>query len=133
MVQQFDESLARAYQLARDERSPLWFGVFAGTAGKSPQAGDAQAASWSLRHWAPDLINWPVDASTRLDTVVQPFFLRNSQDTKLMRDIRPPAERTSSQWNNDPFVLQDGGGFSEYQPSVWSLPYWLMNFNGLIM
>jgi hypothetical protein len=133
MVSLFDASLERAYLLARDERSPLWFGVYAGTAGKSKaHMSDAVAATWSLRHWAPDLINWQIDASIRQDTVIQPFYLRQSVDAELMRDIRPPSERVSSQWNNDPFAVHDGNGYTEVQPSVWTLPYWMMRHNQLI-
>ncbi len=149
MTALFDAGLERAWLLARDERSPLWLGIYAGTAGfvagaakrgqatraaapSGASAADVAAAAWSLRRWAVDLVNWPVNATGRLDTVVQPFVVRGSTSAPLMRDIRPPAERTTSQWNNDPFAIADGSGYSEYQPSVWTLPYWLMKFNGLI-
>jgi hypothetical protein len=131
MVGALVPSMDRHWQLVKGELSPLWLGIYAGTAGQAVDKSDVYAAVWSLRHWSLDLINWPIDNTLRWDVTAEPFHKRDS-DSSLMKEIRPPMERMSSHWNSDPFELQTGSGLVEYEPAVWMLPYYLMRYNGLI-
>lgn len=150
MVQPLMPSLERSWQIYGTEYSPLWTGVFAGVAGalQTHSASknthsmhdnsadfvsrlDVSRSVWSLRHWAVDLITWPIDNTLRYDTLKQPFHVRDSTK-QIMRNIRPPSERISSHWNHDPFSVEDSGGYNEYEPSVWRLPYFMMLYYKLI-
>jgi len=44
----------------------------------------------------------------------------------------PPDERHSLRWNADPFYLDRGGGYEEYDPGHWLLPYWMGRYYGFI-
>ncbi len=91
MVKLAIPSLERAWMLIGSEFSPLWTGVFAGVAKQSASRSVINRSVWTLRHWAIDLINWPVDHSLRWDVNLQPFFVRDSTN-EIMRQIRPPSK-----------------------------------------
>jgi len=61
--------LRRTWQLLKGEKSPLWYGIYAGTAKQSWQVDqeDRDGSTWSLRHWAIDMINWSILGSQRID------------------------------------------------------------------
>eukprot|EP01034_Spumella_vulgaris_P021613 gene21613-27652_t len=125
-------SLHRTYQLIGTEFSPLWTGIFAGVAAQPATQSAITRSVWSLRHWALDLIAWPIDNSNRWDLTVQPFFARNSETEHIMREIRPPQERESSHANRDPYEMTGGSGSDEFEPAVWRLPYNMMLYYKLI-
>lgn len=131
MVKPLLPSIDRYWLLVKGERSPLWFGIYAGIAERPVTKTDLYGAVWSLRHWAIDLITWPINNLYRWDVNVQPFFGRDNTN-QLMKEIRPPQERVTGHWNGDPFALEGGSGTSEQEPAIWELPYYLMRFYGLI-
>eukprot|EP00598_Pedospumella_elongata_P005501 CAMPEP_0184967304 /NCGR_PEP_ID=MMETSP1098-20130426/718_1 /TAXON_ID=89044 /ORGANISM="Spumella elongata, Strain CCAP 955/1" /LENGTH=817 /DNA_ID=CAMNT_0027488731 /DNA_START=6 /DNA_END=2459 /DNA_ORIENTATION=- len=121
----------RTWLLIGAEYSPLWTGIYAGVAAQQVSPASVAHSVWTLRHWAIDLINWPVDNANRWDVALEPFYSRDSTK-QIMRQIRPPSERVSSHWNNDPFSVTEGSGYSEYEPAVWRLPYYIMLYYKLI-
>jgi len=115
----------RTWLIIGAEYSPLWTAIYAGVAAQKVSSAALSHSVWSLRHWAIDLINWPLQNGDRWDVAPEPFYSRDSTKP-IMRQIRPPSERVSSHWNNDPYAIDAGSGMDEYEPSVWRLPYFLM-------
>ena len=132
MVDAVLPSLRRSWSIVQGEKSPLWLGVYAGTGGQVVSRSAVSDATWTLRRWAIDLIEWDIDNSNRWDVTESPFYARDSTNP-LMRQIVPPMERQASHWNSDPFVMAGGSGMGEMEPSIWRLPYYLMRYNGLIV
>jgi hypothetical protein len=132
MVDSLLPALHRTWTIVQGELSPLWLGVYAGTGGQAVDEKAISDAAWTLRHWAMDLINWPINNSNRWDVTLSPFTSRDDTDP-LIRQILPPQERASRKWNSDPFELgASGNGLSEDAPYIFQLPYYLMRYNGLI-
>ena len=135
MVEPLVPSLQRTFLLLKGELSPLSLGIYAGVAaqGKYLTAADKQAAVWSLRHWQMDNINWSIHGSQRMDLDISGHFLARLSDRPIMRHIRPPQERQSSEWNIDPFdVDPPAQGNAEYEPGVFLLPYYICAYHGLV-
>jgi len=132
MVDAVLPSLRRSWSIVQGEKSPLWLGIYAGTGGQVVSRSAVSDATWTLRRWAIDLIEWDIDNSNRWDVTESPFYARDSTNP-LMRQIVPPMERQASHWNSDPFVMAGGSGMGEMEPSIWRLPYYLMRYNGLIV
>lgn len=137
MIEPLVVSLKKSFMLMKGELSPLWLGIYAGTAAQTDmiQDKDLSDATWTLRRWAMDFIQWEVMGSQRIDLdFTDHYHVRYSgKDRPVMRHIRPPTERRSGEWNSDPFDVNPGGdGMGEYEPGTWLLPYFLMQFNGLI-
>lgn len=133
MVNVLLPSMHRTFALINGELSPLWLGIYAGTGNQEVPLEAISSAVWTLRHWAIDLIEWPISNDERWDITESPFFARDSTNP-LMRQIRPPSERSSRKWNSDPFVLNDqGDGMGEEYPANWRYPYYLMTYNKLIV
>lgn len=131
MVSQFVPSFERTWLIIGAEYSPLWTGIYAGVAAQRASPAALSHSVWSLRHWAMDLVDWPLHNSGRYDVTLEPFYSRDSTKP-IMRQIRPPSERVSSHWNGDPFTVSAGSGYSEFEPAVWRLPYYLMLYYKLI-
>lgn len=131
MVSPFVPSFERTWLIIGAEYSPLWTGVYAGVAGLKASDAALQHSVWTLRRWALDLIDWPIVNTDRWDIAMEPFYSRDSTKP-IMRQIRPPAERASSHWNNDPYSLSAGSGYGEFEPAVWRMPYYIMLYYKLI-
>ena len=125
MVSPFLPSFERTWLIIGAEYSPLWTGIYAGVAAQKVSSAALKHSVWTLRRWAIDLIDWPVDNDGRWDITKEPFYSRDST-RPIMRQIRPAAERTSSHWNSDPYSMMAGSGYSEYEPAVWRMPYYIM-------
>jgi len=135
MIEPLVPGLERMWSIVQGEKSPLWLGIYAGTAGQPVCPASHSDAVWSLRRWPIDLITWPVDNSDRWDITKSPFVPRDSGSdaTAEWRQILPMAERAMKKWNSDPFEGGSAGsGMSEQAPYVWRLPYYIMLYNGLI-
>ena len=136
MIQPMVVSLKKSFMLMKGELSPLWLGIYAGTAAQSDmiQEKDLSDATWTLRRWAMDFITWGVMGSQRIDLdFTDHYHVRYQSDRPVMRHIRPASERRANEWNSDPFDVNPGGdGTCEYEPGTWLLPYFIMQFNGLI-
>lgn len=131
MVALLEPSIERYWTIVQGEKSPLWLGIYAGTAGYSVDESMVNDATWWLRHSAIDFITWPFKNSDRWDITEDRFFGRDS-NTKQMMEIRPAQETRTGHWNGNPFTMDDGSGTSEYEPAIWRLPYYLMRYNKLI-
>lgn len=135
MVTPLIAGLERMWSIVQTERSPLWVGVYAGTAGMPVCPITISDAVWSLRRYSIDLIDWPIDNSNRWDITPSPFVPRDSGDnaTPEWRQMLPNSERAVRKQNSNPFDGNAmGNGLSEEAPYVWRLPYYLMLYNGLI-
>ena len=135
MVEPMLPSLHKTWILVAGELSPLWFGIYAGTAQQTYGVDETAKASAvaSLQRWALDLIQWEIKGTQRIDLDVNGHFTARYSDVPIMRHIRPPSERAASEWNNDPFMVDPGGeGKAEYEPGTWLLPYYILKYNGLI-
>lgn len=135
MIAPLIPGLDRMWTIVKPERSPLWLGFYAGTAGR-PVCPVAQSESvWTLRRAVMDLIDWPVNNDDRWDVVSSPYYPRDPHegDPPEMRQILPPAERAVRKWNSDPYTQgTQGGGMNEEAPYIWRLPYYLLVYNGLL-
>jgi len=134
-------SIQRTFLLLKGELSPLWLGIYAGTAKQTKHVNqkDVSNVQWSMRHYAIDLIEWPVFNSQRIDLdISDSFHVRNTDPAHnpyfpLMKHIRPPDERTQAEWNTDPFAVNPGGsGTSEFEPGIYLFPYYLTLYHGLV-
>ena len=135
MVSLLLPSIKRTYLLASNELSPLWFGIFAGTANQYYDGDvtddEVDRVNYSLQHQAIDMIDWVISNYQRMDISMQPFVVRGG-NTPLMKEIRPMSERVVTHWNNDPFVYSQGSGYQEFEPGVYLFPYFLMKYNNLL-
>jgi hypothetical protein len=132
MVEALQPALHRFWSIVQGEKSPMWMGIYGGTCSQPVTAQEVSDSVWTLRHWAIDFIQWEIDNTNRWDVTASPFHARDHEDEALMRQIRPPSERSSHKWNTDPFVWTADNGMAEEMPSIWAYPYWLMRYNGLI-
>ena len=132
MVKVAVPSLERAWMIIGAEFSPLWTAIYAGVAQQPASTQSLVYSTSSLRHWAIDLIDWPIDNGQRWDVSLQPFHVRDHDNERIIRQIRPPSERVTTHWNNDPYATNAGGGYEEYEPAIWRLPYFMMLFYKLI-
>jgi hypothetical protein len=122
----------RTWDIIGSEFSPLWTAVFGGLIDLPISQNYIDWSVWTLRNWAADLVDWPIDQSQRLDVDKTPFTVRDQADAPIIRQIRPPSERQMTHWNNDPFIIKIGGGYSEFEPAIFRLPYFIMRFHGLL-
>lgn len=131
----FNDTLKRKYRDAiidhrdveRPEREGLW-NIMACISGISENA--PEEASWYLREYPVDLIEWDIMNSHRNDIVpVEPNF-RNQTITEVL----PPDELRISRHNANRFVPDGGnGGRSEMSAGdIWLLPYWMGRYFGVI-
>lgn len=108
--------LARAWRIARPERSNLWAMmqhacVSAGGEGVMP-ADVRDDVVWNLQTWALDLTEWPVSNAARHDIFYERGanrFGKTGVDSTKSRSPLPANERTQSRWNANPYEVGDGG------------------------
>lgn len=133
MVDAVDASIDRSWRIVRPEMSPLWAGIYLGTAGRmgADKQRDAEAAAWYLRRWMVDNIDWPMDYDERSDLCTKPVP-DGHENVPVMTKLLPPSERGIQKWNGDPYEFSSGSGFGEVEPSIWLLPYAIMKYNELI-
>ena len=148
MVLPFLPSVDRWYSIVRREKSPMWAGLMAVVESirpvrppdATPDIGqmtekDIEQAVSSLQRWSVDMIAWDFNnnPSLRWDVDASPYFARDSTNP-IMRDILPPQERVQTHWNADPYAIGPGGGggSTEFAPSEYELPYYLLLFFGAI-
>jgi len=114
------------WQLERPEKNPLWNFIYAMTGAKEF---DLDESIWSLQQMPMDLITWPVHNSHRKDLTFLPANFRNQTITAVL----PPDERPVSKYNNNAFDLNAGdNGRSEQSGDIYTLPYWMGRYLGLI-
>lgn len=137
MTQLMVPSLQRTWRLSKGELSALWLGIYAGTAQQTEYVSkaDLKDATYSLKDWQLDNINWDIEGSQRIDLDISSVYhVRMNQHRPIMRHIRPPQERASTEANNDPFDVNAGGsGTTEYEPNVYLFPYYIMKYHNLLI
>jgi hypothetical protein len=119
--------LERVWQLERAEVCPLWNWIYGALTGRSC---DSNAAIAALAEIPLDLVDYPVDATGRLDIVERPYLDRHG---------RPQAEHPLSwlerplmKWNGNPYALCGGSGLLEEVGTFFLLPYWMGRYYGFI-
>ena len=107
------------WEIEKVERNPLWNFILASTGDKNF---DLDGASWTLRRYPLDSVDWTIHNSHRRDIHKLPPNFRNQQTQELL----PPDERLMMRWNGNPFVLDAGvGGQLELAGDEYLLPYWM--------
>eukprot|EP00824_Muranothrix_gubernata_P012983 TRINITY_DN27252_c0_g1_i1.p1 TRINITY_DN27252_c0_g1~~TRINITY_DN27252_c0_g1_i1.p1 ORF type:complete len:818 (+),score=150.33 TRINITY_DN27252_c0_g1_i1:348-2456(+) len=126
-------SIRRAWdKIIRYENASQWSAIYFASGAFDPEAGFGLDGSIStLRQWALEQIDWPVENAQRTDVILDPFLSRFGEPQAL--NLLSYAERIFMRWNASPFDLNRGSGFAEYDPSAWLLPYWLSVYHGLIV
>jgi hypothetical protein len=121
------ECAARTHRINRRERSSLFLAVYA--IGNPDDTDAIEDALWTLRTYPVSQINWPVRNSQRMDIIDSRDKTR--MNTKQIRELLPYNENGLLRWNGNPFSYQtiDGGsGLTEYDPTGFLLPYWLLRY-----
>jgi len=92
------------------------------------------AAVEVLRDMPLDLVDWRMENSQRADVNMNPWPNRYGQPlSNRSLPPLPPAERAITEWNEDPYVLDAGGGGTREKSGVfWLLAYWLGRYHGFI-
>jgi hypothetical protein len=127
---EFKASINRSYKINYSEKSSLWLTVYAAYAGHMPSA-DQRAVKWTLADWTWSLVDWPTQNSERLDIRINPDSGKEGvalQSTTVL----PYNERSFFKWNGNPFILDEGSGFSEADPGAWLLPYYMAKYHKFI-
>lgn len=111
------ESAKSHWEVERSEKNPLWNYLFAYSGGKNI---DVEESAWWLREFPMDLIDWKIDNSHREDlTKVEPNFRRQTYTEVLPKDERVLNLHNGAYGNDG-----GSGGFREYPPYIWLMPYW---------
>ena len=135
MVSALVPGIDRLWTIVKAEKNPLWIATYGGVAGRPVCPLAVSDATWALRHWMVDLMDWPVDNSLRWDITLSPFYPRDAKpDTPHdMRETLSPQEIATMKANKNPFAMGvNGDGMGEQCPWQWRLPYYMMVYNGLI-
>lgn len=132
----FNDTLKAAYKRAiidhwqaeRPEKEGAW-NIF--TALTGTKNFDLNEAAWYLREYPLDLIDWAIINSNRKDIEkIAPNF-RN----QTIKEVLPPDESPIQRHNGNTFNLdrKGGNGTSEHSAGdIWTLPYWLGRYLGVI-
>ncbi len=123
----YRESLDHWYRGARRDQSPYFNFTYASLAGKEFHRDESMAF---LRDAPLDLVNWRMDNTRREDIrrVRKPEieYLQTSR-------ILPVSERGVVRWDKNPWDAVAGdGGYTEWTPVYWLLPYWMGRYHGYI-
>jgi hypothetical protein len=136
----FFTGIDRAFDIVKVGQSPLWTFIYAastqaqlGPSGvqKKLSQQDLSRAINTLQNWPMSWINWPVDNTQRLDTIMSIYPNRNNR--KELVTLLPWDERDFFRWNADPFEFQaTGTGYDLNEPSAYLLPYWMGRYYNYI-
>jgi hypothetical protein len=85
---------------------------------------------WYMQRWPLELINWPQFNSDRLDVQLNVPAGCGKKPPSLQ--MLPPDERTLHFWNTGVYILDDGSGFSEIDPTSFLISYWGMRYFNLL-
>jgi hypothetical protein len=111
------ETAKSHWEIERSEKNPLWNYLFALSGGKDI---DVEESAWWLREFPMDLVDWKIDNSHRKDLKkIEPNFRRQTYTEVLPKDERVLNLHNGAYGNDG-----GSGGFREYPPYIWLLPYW---------
>jgi hypothetical protein len=85
---------------------------------------------WYLQRWPLEIITWPQFNSDRLD--IQYNLPAERGLRKLSLELLPPDERIILIWNGDVYILDEGNGFHEEDPTAFLISYWGMRYLNLL-
>lgn len=119
------ESVQSHWELERSEKNPLWHFLFALAGGKNI---DLEASVWWLKEFPMDLIDWKIENKHRKDVNRIPPNFRKQEFSSVL----PPDERPLHLHNRAYQNHGGSGGFREYSPYVYLLPYWAGRYLGYI-
>lgn len=123
----YRQSMERSWMMERPEKNPLWNYIASVALGREIEL---DAAAETLRDIPLDLIDWPMDASQRLD-----ICFASAPDRHGVQELVAPlpfSERPLMKWNGNPYRFKGGGGFAEECGTFWLLPYWMGRYYGFI-
>jgi len=122
----YRQSIKEHWEVERPEKNPLWSFIYADT---GAEQFDLDEAIWSLQEFPLDTISWTVTNSHRKDLeFIEPNFRDQTTNAVL-----PPDERPMSKYNGNAFRLDGGrGGKREYSGDIYTLPYWMGRYLGVI-
>lgn len=119
------QSVRSHWEIERSEKNPLWNFLYA-LSGGDPI--DLEASVWWLKEFPLDLIDWKVENRHRKDLKKKLPNFRNQEYLEVLpRDERPLHLHNRAYQNNG-----GSGGFREYSPYVYLLPYWAGRYLNLI-
>ena len=122
----------RTWELISSEFDPFFTAVYAGLGKMETPTVYVERAQWMLKKQPLDLIDWPLDYTWRADVEVTPFHSRDHDDEREIRQILPLDQRPARRFNGDPFSVEQGSGYTEFEPSVYRLPYYMMLYFQLL-
>lgn len=93
------------------------------------QQQEVQAAAAFLQETPLDLVDWPIDHTTREDIrlVQQPVL-----DEWQVSELPPAAIRQVVRWDKNPWTARGGDPSVEREPVFWLLPYWMGRYLQLL-
>ena len=118
-------SVASHWEIERSEKNPLWNFLYALSGGKNI---DLEDSIWWLKEFPMDLIDWKVENQHRKDVTPLPPNFRKQEYTEVL----PPDERPLHLHNRAYQNNGGSGGYREYSPYVYLLPYWTGRYLGYI-
>ena len=119
------ETVRSHWEIERSEKNPLWNFLYS-LSGGSPI--DLNESIWWLKEFPLDLIDWKVENKNRKDIKKIPANFRKQEYI----DVLPPDERPIHLHNRAYQNNGGSGGFREYSPYVYLLPYWAGRYLNLI-
>lgn len=119
------ESVTSHWEIERSEKNPLWNFLYALSGGTEI---DLEDSIWWLREFPLDLVDWKVENHHRKDV---PQLAPNFRGQEF-EDVLPPDERPLHLHNRAYQNKGGSGGFREYSPYVYLLPYWAGRYLGYI-
>jgi hypothetical protein len=143
MVNPIVPSLERWYSIVGREKSPLWVVVVLGPAKLQVHDDDLKNIISILSESPINLVDYGGGNSNRWDCPRQPYGDMGNSTEILIDHILSPVERKISGFDGNPFkldLMQDAtrsyygsnGGYTEYSPTLWVLPYWMLRFYKLL-
>jgi hypothetical protein len=85
---------------------------------------------WYLQRWPLEMISWPQFNSDRLD--IHYNLPAQCGSHKLSLELLPPDERVADIWNSNVYILDEGNGFDEEDPTAFLISYWGMRYFNLL-
>ena len=112
------ETVASHWEIERSENNPLWNFLYALSGGKDI---DLKESIWWLKEYPLDLIDWKIENKHRKDLIKVPSNFRKQEYSQVLpRDERPHHLHNRAYRNNG-----GSGGYREYSPYIYLLPYWV--------
>lgn len=129
LLEVYQQSLERSWQIERPERNPLWNVIYA--AGSGAAEHDRDASVRTLREIPMDLVDWTVRNSHRGDVPIDVLGDRFKRRQALI--VMPYDELPMSKWNGNPYALDGGkGGRGEDDGAYFLLPYWMGRYHQVL-